>query len=79
MRSAFAASENEAARVALKQAGEDVKAALDVATSRRREKERGGRLRQARRSLRQAAEAAPWASPAILGALARLPRMRGYV
>lgn len=78
VRSAYAASEDAAARAALKKAGEDVKAAIDVATSRRREKELGGRLREARRSLLRAAEAAPWASPGLLGAVARLPRMRGY-
>jgi hypothetical protein len=66
------------ARRALAQAAEDVKGALVVAQSARREKELGARLRSARHALLRAAELAPWTAAAILGAAARLPRVRGY-
>lgn len=67
-----------AARRALVEAAEDVKSALTIAQSSRREKELGARLKSAHRSLVQAARVAPWTAPAILGAAARLPRVRGY-
>lgn len=78
LRSTYAAAPDGPTRTALRAAAEELKGALDIARSSRRDKELGARLRVARRALERAAEAAPWASPAILGALSRLPSVRGY-
>jgi hypothetical protein len=76
LRSVYAAAPDKTTREVLRRAGDAVASALDIAQSRRREKELGGRLRTAARALDEAAKAAPWAAPTILGALERLPRMR---
>lgn len=78
LRCVYAAAPGGEARSAIAAAASEVKSALGVAQSRSREKELGIRLRNANRALKRAAEAAPWAAPAILGALSRLPRVRGY-
>ncbi len=80
LRIAYLATEAEHERAALKKAGDAVSGAIDVATSRRREKELGLRLRRARQALREAAETAraPGAGMLLWGAVARMPRMRGW-
>lgn len=76
LRSAYAAAPDKTTRDVLRRAGDAVSGALDVAQNRRREKELSGRLRSATKALEEAAKAAPWAAPTLLGALERLPRMR---
>jgi hypothetical protein len=78
LRCIYAAAPNGPARKAIQAAAGEVKGALGVAESRLREKDLGARVRNVRRALETAAQAAPWASPALLGAVARLPRVRGY-
>lgn len=80
LRSCYHATPNteREARRAIKDAASDLKSALGVAESPKREKELGARLKSAHRSLLRAAQAAPWVAAAILGAAARLPTVRGY-
>jgi len=77
LRSVYKAAPDPGARRAIATAADEVKGALRVAQSPR-QKELAGRLRNACRALEQAAQAAPWASPAILGALNRMPTMRAH-
>lgn len=76
LRIVYAASTDERARVALKKAGDAVARALDVADSKRREKELPLALRRARTAIREASEAVPAHVEILGGALARVPRMR---
>lgn len=78
LRCLYAAAPSRPDRVAIAAAASEIKGALGIAQSRSREKELGLRLRNAGRALQRAAEAAPWAAPAILGALSRLPRIHGH-
>ncbi len=80
LRIAYLATHDGPERIALKKAGDAVSGAIDVAMSRRREKELGLRLRRARQALREAAEAAraPGTGMLLWGAVARMPRMRGW-
>lgn len=79
LRCLYAAAPEGPSRAVIAAAASEVKSALGVAQSRSREKELGIRLRNATRALRKAADSAPWAAPALLGALSRLPRVRGYL
>ncbi len=78
LRIAYLVAEGERERTALTKAGEAVSGAMDVASSRRREKELGHRLRSARCALRDAARAVPTSRQVLWGAFERMPRMRGY-
>jgi len=80
LRIVYLVTEDERERMVLKKAGDALDSASSVATSRRREKELGLRLRRANRALHEAAEAAlaPGAGVLLRGALARMPKMKTY-
>jgi hypothetical protein len=77
LRCVYAAAPEGEARKVIREAAAEVASAIGVAESRLREKELVVRLRGARRALERAAAAVPWASPVLLGAVRRLPRVRG--